>query len=837
MKYYTNVYNNGNHIYVRGFDDNGERFQDRVPYEPTLYVPSHTKTPIKDIHGKCVKQINFDTIRDAKDFVAQMKDVSNSKVYGYDRFEYTYIYDNFKRELPDTSKIKVCYIDIETEYENGFPEPAIADQTVTAISFVMGGKKIMMGLKEYETQGDETYFHCKDEMSMFRVFYETWDSLDFDVISGWNSEFFDIPYLVNRGDRLFGEGTSKKLSPWGKIRQYTVNYGTKENIGYEIYGINHLDYLAVYKKFCLQPRESYKLDDIALLELGRKKVDYRAEGYKDLADLYERNPQRYYEYNLEDTVLIQDLDKLTGYLDVLFAMCYSAGVNYKDGLTTLTIWDATIHNYLMDRNTVIPTIKPSVNPTAKIAGGFVKEPVPGLYKWVMSFDLNSLYPHLIMQYNISPDTHMRDIPSNLYECSLSASVDSFLDERIDTGTLVRNDLTVTPNGQFYRKDKTGFLPALMKSYYDGRVEYKKKMIEAKIANQKNPSPELEREIVRNHNMQYAMKILLNSAYGAIANKYFRWFEQLNAEAITMGGQLSIRWIEKDINKFMNQTLKTDNVDYVIAVDTDSVYINFGPLVQKVLPDCDDKTKIVNFLDKSAEEVFEPFIEKSYERLYYKTNAYQQKMVMKRENIGDKAIWTAKKRYIMNVWDSEGVRYDEPKLKMMGIEAIRSSTPRACREYIKDTLKLLMKADETTVQQYIAKLRKDFMNLPFEDIAFPRGVNFSAYADRKTVYKKGTPIQVKGALLYNDMLKRMNLDKKIESIADGDKIKFAYLKMPNPLKDTVIACPSELPKELGLHNYIDYKQQFQKGYLNPIETILNAIGWNAEETNTLEDFFV
>jgi DNA polymerase elongation subunit (family B) len=446
---------------------------------------------------------------------------------------------------------------------------------------------------------------------------------------------------------------------------------------------------------------------------------------------------------------------------------------------------------------------------------------------------------------------VNNVPDDLWEYTQYANVDNLLEQKIPhTEDMKKHGMTMTANGALYRTDKTGFLPELMLNMYNGRKEFKKKMLQCKQENEINPSSELEIEISRSNNMQHALKILLNSAYGAVANKYFRWFNKENSEAITMSGQLSIRWIEKKINQYMNKLLGTTDFDYVIAVDTDSVYINFKPLVDKVYGDSDTpKEKIVDFLDKVAEEKIEPFIDKSYNELKDYMNAYEQKMFMKRENIGDKAIWTAKKRYIMNVYDSEGVRYATPSMKIMGIEAIRSSTPAACRSYIKDTLQTIIDTDEETTQKKIQELRVEFMKQPLDKIAFPRGVNLIGsrkgpdgkpykfdYADKNTIYKKGTPIHVKGTLLFNHHLKRLGLTKQYEEIGDGTKIKFVYLKVPNVIQDSVIAWETVLPQEFGLDKYIDYETQFVKGYLDPITNILDAINWSAEKRSSLEDFF-
>jgi DNA polymerase elongation subunit (family B) len=492
------------------------------------------------------------------------------------------------------------------------------------------------------------------------------------------------------------------------------------------------------------------------------------------------------------------------------------------------MWDTIIYNYLKKRNIVIPP-KEKTDKDSKYAGAYVKEPIPGKYDWVVSFDLNSLYPHLIMQYNISPETL-------LDERHPSATVDKILNEEITFE--MYKDYAVCANGAMFRKDVRGFLPELMEKIYKDRTVYKKMMLAAKQEYEKTPTKNLEKEIARCNNIQMARKIQLNSAYGAIGNQYFRYYKLANAEAITLSGQVSIRWIENKVNAYLNKLLQTEEVDYVIASDTDSIYLNMGPLVTKFFSNkSSDKIAIVSILDKICKEKLEPFIEQSYQELADYVSAYEQKMQMKRENIAERGIWTAKKRYILNVWNSEGVQYNEPKLKMMGIEAVKSSTPAPCRQMIKDGLKLMMSGTEDDVINFIDKCRDQFKKMPPEQIAFPRTASdVVKYRSSSDIYVKGTPIHIRGALLFNHYVKENKLTNKYSLIANGEKIKFLYLKKPNTIQENIISFIQDFPTELGLDKYIDYELQFEKSFVEPLKSILDAIGWSVEKTVNLESFF-
>jgi DNA polymerase elongation subunit (family B) len=441
-----------------------------------------------------------------------------------------------------------------------------------------------------------------------------------------------------------------------------------------------------------------------------------------------------------------------------------------------------------------------------------------------------------MQYNISPETILRDGRGNAVKTTVT--IDELLDGFVPD---VPDGYGVAANGCFFNKERQGFLPEIMERMYNDRVVYKDKMIAAQKEYEKTKSKQASKDISRYKNMQLAKKVQLNSAYGAIGNPHFRFFDINQATAITLGGQLSIRWAENQMNKYLNRILKTEDVDYVIASDTDSLYISFDGLVRQVFKIRGDqhtfteeeKQKIVNFLDKVGSEKIEPVIDSIYSDLAVRMEAFAQKMNMKREVIADRGIWTAKKRYILNVHDSEGVRYAKPKLKIMGIEAVKSSTPAVCRQAIIDALNIIMTQTEADLHKFIAEFKAKFIKMTFEEVAFPRSVQDITKYQREV---KGVPIHVRGALLYNNMVKKLKLEKKYELIKDGEKIRFSYLKMPNPIHDNVICSFSNLPSEFNLDEYIDYEMQFEKAFMAPLNAILETINWHAEKQSTLEDFF-
>ena len=830
MKFYTNAVQFGNNLLIREVK-NGKREKFRVKYSPTLYMQVEKPTEYKTLEGKFVTPVKHQTIKEAREW---LDNYSSQKhlIYGNTSHTYSYLNETYNDPCPwNKDDLLIVTLDIEVKCENGFPAVGPAAEEMLSITMKNQQSKriVVWGIGEFKNdRHDVTYVNCKNERDLFDKFLDFWEQHHPDIITGWNTEFFDIPYLCNRIKNLFGEDELKRLSPWKSVRDREVYQMGRKHQVYEIVGIAGLDYFDLYRKFTYTNQERYTLDHIAFVELGERKD---GNPYETFREWYTKDYQSFLEYNITDVELVDKLEDKMRLIELCLTMAYDAKVNYTDVLGTVRYWDVLIHNHLMKKKIVIPQ-KKEREKTEKYEGAYVKDPLVGMHKWVMSFDLNSLYPHLIMQYNISPETLVNGDAE-----PVEGMVDKILDGKVTNTT----EYSMTPNGAFFRKDKRGFLPELMEKIYNDRVQYKKLMLEAKQEFENSGDRNLLKKISRYNNIQMAKKISLNSAYGAIGNNWFRYFDLMVATAITTSGQLSIRWIEKALNIYLNKLLETKDRDYVIASDTDSAYISFDELVSKVYPEGAANEKIVTFLDTIAKEKLEPFIDRSYQALAKVTNAYEQKMEMGREAIADKGIWTAKKRYILNLHDMEGVRFKEPTLKIMGIEAVKSSTPAPCRAKIKEALKIIMSGDEKMLNTFIQEFREEFMTLPPEDIAYPRSCNgIDKFRGESSLFARGAPIHVKGAILYNWLLEKEKLHGKYIKIQNGDKCRFVHMKQPNIYQSSAFSFMTEIPKELDISDHIDYDTQFDKSFVEPLRFICEKINWLIDDTyglqGTLEDFF-
>ena len=827
MNFYKNVIEHRGKLLVRGIK-NGKDYKQRMDFMPTHYSLTNEKSPYKNLQGQNLKPFTLDNIFDARRFRKEMTEM-RSPVYGLERYHYQYIGQEYPKDI-EWSKdlIKIFTVDIETTCEAGFPDVENPQETIICLTVKNQSNKqiITWGIGEYKNdRPDVTYVYCKHEKELIFQFMKFWIKNYPDVVTGWNCKFFDMPYLMNRIKAIAGSEVANKMSPWNIAEAKEVRTQGRVQTVYDIKGVAVLDYLDLYKWFIPTRQESYKLDFIGELELKQPKNE---NPYGTFKEFYEKDFQKFVDYNIQDVEIVDKLEDKLGLIDLSLTVAYESKVNYDDIFSQVRVWDTLIANYLMERKICVPPREEHTK-DSKYEGAYVKDPIPGQHKWMVSFDINSLYPHILIQYNISPE--------KLYGShDTIPGVEKMLHKKLDLDFLKENDLTMTPNGAMFKRDSQGFLSEMMEKMYKERVIYKKRMIKAKIEFEKTGDVTLKREIARCHNIQCARKIALNSAYGAVGNQYFRYYDVRQAAGITTAGQFIIRFVENHMNKYLNNILKTDNEDYVVASDTDSIYVRLDKLVDAT---CQGKTddQIVDFLNKVCEQKFEPEIEKWFTELADYSNAFKNAMVMKREVIANKGIWIAKKRYMLNVLDEEGVRLANPKLKLMGIEAVKSSTPQVCRGKIKEAITVIMGKEEHDLHKHISDFRKEFMKLPAEAVSFPRSCNnLRKYRDASNIFVKGTPIHVKGALIYNHKIEELGLQNKYPLVQEGDKIKFIKLIPANPFKFDVISYVTTLPEEFKLQEYVDYNMMFDKTFLDPMRFILDAINWKAEPTANLEAFF-
>lgn len=894
--FYTSVERHKEHILFRGYDiATKKRIEKEIDFKPELYLYSGdgTKDAVS-MKGVPLKRIEFDNPGAMRDFIEQYKTVEGFTMFGMKNPIFQFISRTFKGEIEyDASLVSGGIIDIEVfsgdidadgNVKPGpFPKAEDAEYPITAITLysTKTNTYYAYGLEYFKDHYlgtfdvdniDEKLKDCKieykgykNEYDLIVDFVKMWSELSLDWYSGWNSEDFDITYVVNRMKKITGGASVKMLSPWGLVKARTKRGKFGDVATYDIIGIACLDMKDLYVKHGFIQPPDWKLNTVAKEVLGEEKIGYEEEG--SLTTLYVTNYNKYMTYNIRDVDLVVRLNNEKQMSTLTLILAYQTKSNYADTLGTVASWSSLLYDMLNHKG-IQTEVKSPQPETESIPGGFVMTPKIGLHRWVMNWDLNSLYPHLMQQYNLGPETilEINELPDEIRNLP-NFTLDDLLNKRVDLSVLKKYNLAMSANRQFFRRDKMSCLNEKMREIYGTRSATKKEMLdeEQEYENYKH-APDFNETYARKlvssisfkDTKQHSLKISMNAAYGALSNRYFtEFYDKRIATAITLSGQLSITWAAKAINAFMNEILGTgsntvqyvrdgtesnilfkgNGKQYIIYADTDSVYVDFSDLVDQLFSkeEQEDTEKIIDFLDMIANTQFQELINKAYEELADYMNAHEQRMFMKREVIATKAVWHGKKRYAMMMKDKEGVRYEKPKIKIVGLEAIRGNVPERCRNWLKQCYVTALTKDEAALHDEVKSIKKEFLALPVEAIASPKTANnIDQYADRENIYTKGTPKHVRAALYHNYLVNQLGLN--VPAVMSGDKVLFVSLKKENRYKFDVMGFSGYMPKEFLLHDKVDYELSFNENFVGYLDTFLKPIGWSPQPRASVMNFF-
>lgn len=849
-EFYLNVsFEDYGRLYVRWVDEHGKVQSMRgVDFNPPLYredtgsvkyVPEANEPLCHTLNGTPLRKYTFGSAKERRALI----DSSMGAVYNNIDKRLQLITDTFGINCPyDSSKINLAVIDIEVLCEKGFPDPSRAEFPINSITYYSSIDDVYHVFSlENKIRADYIPSDVKvkfkrfvDEKDLLFEFLTTWTIRYPDILIGWNSAGFDLPYIINRMRRLLGEEMMLRLSPVRVIRDSERMVMGKFRTEYTINGISHLDYMDLYKKFRLIPRESYSLDNIALVEVDEAKISYVGS----LAQLFQNDYQKFVDYNIHDVRLILKLNTKLKLIELVQYLAYYAGVNFDDVMSPVRMWDAIIYNYLLEKNIMVPP-KPEVMDSGKYIGAYVKESKPGKKKFIVSVDFTSLYPSIIRAFNIGPETLREDMRVEY------PSEPGFLDKSIDVSS-VPSYCAIAANGEVFDNRSPSILSILVERVFSYRKATKRKMLEVEAELQKDKSNEkLKMEHAMLDTKQMAMKVLANALYGSCGNKYFRYYDVRIATAITVTGRYLIQWTEKVINAYMNRWADTHGVDYVIAGDTDSLYINMEKVVKK-FPHSDDIKQVIDNLDQFADKYLEAGIRRAMREVqaYLHNNDH---ISMKREAISDVGIFAKKKHYILRVHNSEGVAYDPPKLKIMGMRLITSSIPEVCRKILKDAIPICLDGTNEDLSNYIKGIRATWRTLKLSDIAVNSSINNigkytgdkygllleQALADRDKIvlvspewYANKAPMQVKAAINFNYLIDRLGIEGQYMRVLDGTKSKIVPLRSPNHYGIQEITLSGDiLPPEFKLDEFVDYDALWIRNIESPLNEILSPIGWS------------
>ena len=818
-------------IRLRTWTEDGKRIDTDVPFSPFLYTESTTPADATSIFRTHLKRRVFKNNMERSKFV---KETSTSRLFGNMSCEQQFLLEAFKEQVDskDFSKypLKIYSFDIETYSPNEFPVPELAKDPVILITIHnnLTDEIFSWGVeKKYKPKNENVkYYCCRTEFEMFEKFMNFWKIDPPDILVGWNSERFDIPYIINRARGLLGDEFINQLSPVGKLYYKPIMDNFGRNTGkWVIYGLSCLDYMEIYKAYAKGERESYSLNYIGEYELKEGKLAINATNLSNLAN---EDWENFVDYNIQDVQLLVKLEAKLNYLRIVRLLAYKGCTNFEAALGKIAIVTGAMYLQAHKQGYVIPTFK-NEEIRDSLVGGYVREPERGLKKSIVSYDVNSLYPNTIITLNISAETKLGKIVIGEY------GVDDKLTIRLVNGkiheltekqfkTFIKKEkISVSKAGVLYSQKYKGVCPNLIDTLYTERVEAQKQKLT--LEKKKKLNEEEKATVEYLDTLQYTIKILLNSIYGTFANKYSAFMDIDNASSITKTGQAVAKEGAKILDEFIQKTYGVTS-SCVIAGDTDSVYITIQPILDKLeLPLAVDNVitkKVHTIVDEITEVVNSEINSWAGTEL----NSSDSRFVFKREVIADVGTFLQKKRYIIRILDKEGVAVEGGKFKYVGVEIARSTMPKKVKEIVKEVLENALLTNDIKGTNDIYRHAYDtFISLPLAEVAFRSSIqNYNKYADGATLdkFNKGTPCHVKASIAFNLLLDKFKLTSKYEKIQSGQKVKYFYTAN-NPYRLDAIAFVTDYPKEFDKVK-IDYEKMFLKIAAPPVERLYEALDW-------------
>ena len=828
---YLNFFQHRSAICLKYLDENGKPSYRTVKnYTPAVFIPATNEMPVDahSIYGRPLSRLTKkESIYETKELIKDIEG-DNFKTHGFSKVDYAYVYDTFKKQKPDNSKVVVHLFDIETTVDHGKIDPISAKEEINIITVHCSRRKRYFCFYTYHENielpefDNLTLVQCPDEETLLRKWLDFHSAEYPDIMSGWNSEGFDLPYIHNRILRLLGEEAVKKLSPFGVIRTKEISDKFGSKIIIDIKGISCLDYKEVYRKFIKDPRESYSLDYICKIEIKDEKLKHPSGIPGHL--LYKEYFADALRYNIQDVALLVKLEAKKQIIELAITMSYLSFCNFSDVLSNMRIIDMMFYMYLKDREIYFEW-NYNAPPRQPFEGAAVKDVIPGRYKWVATFDVTSEYPSLVMAMNISPET--------LYKKKvLPVNVRQILTKTADRTFALENGLSLAANGAMFSRDQEGFMSAVIRELFALRQKYKKLKVEAEKAH--------DEDLTKLNDMKnLAYKLILNSIYGVTGNPFFRFFELLIAEGITLSGQSLIGWVTQDVNKALSKLTGIEK-DRAVSSDTDSAYFDLTDVVEMKFGKEYDDEEVLKWVVWFSDTKINKLIEESLNRYAAYMNVRDPSVLdMKRENIADSSIFMAKKRYVMSVRNNEGAEYKRgDKLKKTGHEIVKSITPQYVKDAMEKSFNALLFGTTQDYYDTVNEFRTEFYKGEPHEVAKTSSVNgISEYMERDGTLRKGCPIHSRAAITYNKYVQSKGMTTEYPEIREGDKIKFMNLNLPNPTKSDCIGWIGSFPPVLEeLRPYLDYEKQFDAIYLNSIESAAKVCGIQ-RETDSVENPFL